>query len=120
MTLFKEIKRRVRNVGLALIGKETRWLEKMEPNKIKIGPPVKVETFAAEQFIGPQVDEWVKPEAVMNCYRRGLAAEIGHKLLEEGVLMEEITQRPHDLGLLGYTMRLSLRVVRPEEEAPSQ
>lgn len=116
MKLFKEIKRRARNVVLAARGKETRWWENTEPVKIKIGPPLKVETFAAEQFIGMQVDEWLKPETVMNCYRRGLAAEIGHKLLEEGALVEEISQRPHELGLRGYTMRLTVKVVVSEEE----
>lgn len=116
MSIFKEIKRRARNVVLAARGKETRWWENAEPVKIKIGPPLKVETFAAEQFIGMQVDEFVDPEKVMNCYRRGLATEIGHALLDAGVLEEKIGQRPHELGLRGHTMRLSVRVVVSEEE----
>lgn len=115
MKLFKEIKRRAHNVALAIAGKGPGWQEKLEPVKLTINQ-LRVETFAAEQFIGLLVDDWVKPEAVMNCYRRGLAAEIGHKLLEEGVLVEEIGQRPNDLGPRGYTMRLTARVVVPDGE----
>lgn len=116
MKLFKEIKRRARNVALAIAGKGAGWQEKLEPVEIKVGPPLKVETFAAERFIGPIIDEYIKPEAVMDCYRRGLAADIGHQLLDEGAITEEISQRPHELGLIGHTLRLTVRVVVPEEE----
>lgn len=115
MKLFKEIRRRTRNAALAIAGKGPGWQEKLEPVKITINQ-TRVETFAAEQFLGLIVDEFVKPEVVMDHYRRGLAAEIGHKLLDEGFLVEEISQRPHELGLRDPTLRLTVRVVRPEKE----
>ena len=112
MKLFKEIKRRVRNVVLAVAGKDP-----FPPlTELPIGgKQVRVETFAAERFISPIIDEFVKPETAMTMYRRGLAAEIGHALLDAGYLKEEIGQRPHELGLRGYTMRLTVRVVKTEE-----
>lgn len=116
MKIFKEIKRRARNVALAAMGKGAGWQEKLEPVKIKIESPLKIELFAAEQFIGLQVDEIVSPERVMDFYRRSLAGEIGRRLLEEGALIEEITQQPHELGLRGYTMRLTAKVVVSEEK----
>lgn len=115
MRLFKEIKRRAHNVAQAIAGKGPGWQEKLGPVKLTINQ-MRVETFAAEQSLGLIVDEFVKPEVVMDHYRRGLAAEIGHKLLDEGFLVEEISQRPHELGLRGPTLRLTVRVVRPEEE----
>lgn len=117
MKLFKEIKRRVRNVARAAAGKD------IFPPMVEMPitrEQVKVETFAAEQYIGPIVEAWTKnPEEVVEFYRRQLAVEIGRKLLEEGVLMEELSQRPHEPGLRGYTLRLSARVVIPEERRVS-
>lgn len=116
MNIFKKIKRRARDIIRAAKGEP--WGEVLRPSRLSAnGQQLKVETFAAEQFIGPVIDEFVKPEAVMNCYRRGLASEIGHNLLAAGVLTEEISQAPHELGLRGYTMRLTVKVVRPEEVA---
>lgn len=114
MKVFKEIKRRVHNMALAAMGRGAGWQEKLDPVNIKIGPPLKVETFAAEQFIGPHIDEFVMPETVMNFRRRELAAEIGRSLLDAGCIKEEISQRPHELGLEGHTLRLSVRVVVPD------
>lgn len=114
MKLFKEIKRRARNVRRALRGE---GVGSHPPIKVTVGKtaPVKIETFAAEQFIGLLIDEFVKPETVMECYRRDLAAKIGRELLKAGYLKEEIGQRPHELGSRGYTMRLTVRVVKNEE-----
>ena len=116
MTLFKEIKRRARNVVLALAGKGAGWQEKLEPVQIKVGPSVKVETFAAERFV-ENIDEFMKPEMMVDCYRKQLAAKIAGDLLAAGCFEEEMGERPHELGLRGTTLRLTLRVLRPEEEA---
>lgn len=116
MKLFKEIKRRAHNVVLAIAGKGPEWQEKLEPVKITINPG-HVETFAAERVIVNIAEKWAKSETVKACYRRGLAAEIGYKLLDAGVIVEEITQRPNEMGRHDFTLRLSVRVVVPKEGA---
>lgn len=114
MKLIKEIKRRARNVALAVAGKEP--FEPLLPNPVKIEiQQTKVETFAAGRFIEPILDENVRPEVVMEHHRRGLAAEIGRNLLDEGYIKEEIIERPHELGLRGYIVRMTVKVVKPEE-----
>lgn len=115
MSIFKEIKRRARNVALAAMGRGAGWQEKLEPVQIKISP-MRVSTFRAEQIIGPIIDEFARPEVVMESYRRGLAEEIGRKLLDEGVIAEEISPHLHELGLRGPVMRMTVKVVIPEEK----
>ncbi len=112
MKLFDKIKRRARDVIRAAKGEP--WGELVRLPEVK-RVEAKVETFAAEQYIGPLFDT-VPQEAVMRSYRRSLATDLAHHLLDAGALMEEIRQDPHELGLLGYTMRLAVRVVIPEKE----
>lgn len=114
MKLIKEIKRRAHNVWLAAAGKEPLGPIALKPIRIE-SHQAKVETFAAGRFIEPILDENVRPEVVMEHHRRGLAAEIGRNLLDEGYIKEEIIQRPHELGLCGYIVRLTVKVVKPEE-----
>ena len=114
MKLIKELKRRAHNVALAVAGKEPPGPVALAPVKVELHQ-AKVETFAAGRFIEPIFDEFVKHEAVMEHHRRGLAAEIGRNLLEAGYIKEEIIERPHELGLRGYIMRLTVKVVKPEE-----
>lgn len=111
MKLFNEIKRRARDVIRAAKGEP--WGELVRPVEFK-RTEAKVETFAAEQYIGTIDEKFVPREAVLRTHRRSLAVDLARCLLDAGVLREEISQRPHELGLLGYTMRLTVKVVIPE------
>lgn len=113
MKLFKKIKRRVRDVISAAKGEPWGDVRPLQFNAP--GQSVKVETYAAEHFIGIDIDEFLASEVRLDFCRQQLAHQIASGLLAAGYFEEEIRERPHELGLRGKTLRLTLRVVRTEE-----
>lgn len=111
MKLFNEIKRRARDVIRAAKGEP--WGELVRPVEFK-RMEAKIETFAAERYLPPIIDEFVLPEAVMITYRRELSEDLARCLLDAGALMEEVREGPHELGLPGHYVRMTVKVVIPE------
>lgn len=111
MKLFDKIKRRARDVIRAAKGEP--WGELVRPVEFK-RTEAKVETFAAERYLPPIIDEFVLPEAVMITYRRELSEDLARCLLDAGALMEEVREGS-ELGLPGHYLRMTVKVVVPEE-----
>lgn len=116
MKLIKELKRRARNVALAVAGKEP--LGPLAPNPVKIEThQAKVETFYSERRLNPYIDEIVPFGRIVEHTRREMARELGMKLLENGACKFEIIKEQNCMGLPGHTLSLKIKVVKPEEVA---
>lgn len=117
MSVFKEIKRRAHNVVLAATGKGLGWQEKLEPVKIRIESPLKIETYQLQHSVGPFI-EGVNPvmlDRIIDNERKSLAKEIGLALLKEGFIYAE-TIDTKVMGAKGVLIRMEVKVVTPEEK----
>lgn len=117
MKLIKEIKRRARNVTLAVLGKEPERPLLPDPLKIE-AHQAKVETFRHEQTLNPFIDEIIPFDQVVKHTRREMARDLGMMLLDAGAFKFEILEGRNIMGLPGHTLRLEIKLIRPEEVEP--
>lgn len=117
MKLIKEIKRRARNVALAVAGKEPPGPVELAPVKVELHQ-TKVETFRHGQTLPPFIDELVPFDQVVKHTSREMAKDLGVMLLENGAFKFEIIETRNGKGLPGHILRLEIKFIRPEEVEP--
>lgn len=117
MKLIKEIRRRVRNVALAVSGKEPLGPVELAPVKIELHQ-AKVETFRHGQTLTLPFGGHVPFDQVIEHTRREMAKDLGVILLENGAFKFEILEACTDKEQPRYILRLEIKVIRPEEGKP--
>lgn len=117
MKLIKEIKRRVRNVVLAVAGKEPPGPVELAPVKIELHQ-TKVETFRHGQTLTLPFGGPVPFDQIIERTRREMAKDLGVILLENGAFKFEILEACKDKEQPRYILRLEIKLIRPEEVEP--